>query len=631
MGIVVLCVAALAPVSNASEMGEAAANQVSLASYQVLLDDWLYTHAGDDRGYGPEHDLARNNIAYLFGTYGFTVTLEPFSYGGTYYNVVAEKLGTTYPDQIYVVGAHFDSVNNPGADDDASGVALLLEAARILGSYDSDYTIRFIAFDREEQGLIGSTAYVNNHDDEDIRGMVQADMVAYDPGTNHARIYGRTTSNPIKTALGTAITSYSGGLSWGDYGWISASDHAPFDAAGFQACLLIEGEVWNNPYYHTQQDNVDNPANINYGYAVKMTRSVVGFLVDQAGVEVPVDALDFEYPDGLPEYASPAGGTRVRVVVTGLGTEVPDPGTGLLHYNVGAGWQTEAMEVVAPSVYDAVLPGSACGEQVRFYFSAESLTGQTYSDPWDAPANSHAATAAYGVTVALEETFDSAPAGWVGQPQWAFGQPLGGGGEYGGPDPTSGHTGSKVYGYNLAGDYANYLPETHLTSAAIDCTGLVNTHLVFWRWLGVEQPTYDHAYVRVSTNGTTWTTIWQNASEIADTSWHLMDLDISALADDRPVVYLRWTMGATDSSWRYCGWNLDDVQLVASNCAPLADGDHDGDGDVDLLDAAELQVCYSGSANDYPDGLGCESFDFDADLDVDPPDYAAFYSRFEGP
>ena len=157
---------------------------------------------------------------------------------------------------------------------------------------------------------------------------------------------------------------------------------------------------------------------------------------------------------------------------------------------------------------------------------------------------------------------DSNP-GWSTEGLWAWGQPTGQGGQYGEPDPTSGYTGSNVYGYNLNGDYENYLSERHLTSTAIDCTNLSDVHLKFWRWLGVEQPTYDHAYVRVSNNGSSWTTVWQNSGTVSDSSWTQQEYDISSIADGEPTVYLRWTMGTTDSGWQYCGWNIDDVEIWA--------------------------------------------------------------------
>jgi hypothetical protein len=159
-----------------------------------------------------------------------------------------------------------------------------------------------------------------------------------------------------------------------------------------------------------------------------------------------------------------------------------------------------------------------------------------------------------------ELTLDTNP-GWTTEGLWAFGQPTGGGGDNGGPDPTAGYTGVNVYGYNLAGGYENSLSETNLTSTAIDCSGRSNVHLKFWRWLGVEQPTYDHAYIQISNNGTNWVVVWQNNGEVDDLTWKNVDIDISAVADNQATVYLRWTMGSTDSSYTYCGWNIDDIQL----------------------------------------------------------------------
>jgi hypothetical protein len=85
--------------------------------------------------------------------------------------------------------------------------------------------------------------------------------------------------------------------------------------------------------------------------------------------------------------------------------------------------------------------------------------------------------------------------------------------------------------------------------------------LKFRRWLGVEQSIYDHAYLRISTDGSDRTTIWENTGEITDSSWSLHEYDISPVADGQPTVYLQWTMGPTDGGWRYCGWNIDDVEI----------------------------------------------------------------------
>jgi len=164
-------------------------------------------------------------------------------------------------------------------------------------------------------------------------------------------------------------------------------------------------------------------------------------------------------------------------------------------------------------------------------------------------------------------TLDEDP-GWTYEGQWAFGVPTGGGGENGYPDPTGGHTGDNVCGYNLSGDYPGGLDPTHVTTGPIDCSDLAQTQLRFWRWLGVEVPLYDHAFVSVSTDGENWTDVWENQTEITDSEWTLVELDVSGVVDDQEAVYLRWTMGETDLTSHYCGWNIDDVEILAHDIIP---------------------------------------------------------------
>jgi len=217
-------------------------------------------------------------------------------------------------------------------------------------------------------------------------------------------------------------------------------------------------------------------------------------------------------------------------------------------------------------------------------------------------------------------TLDTNP-GWTTQGLWAWGPPTGGGGSHGNPDPTGGHTGTNVYGYNLNGDYTNSMSEMHLTSTAIDCSEISSVSLKFWRWLGVERNRYDHAYVRVSNNGTNWTTIWQNSDvELTDSSWVQQTFDIAAIADHQPTVYLRWTMGSTDGSWTYCGWNIDDIEIWG--LAPGVPGDCNGDYKVDLDDYVDLAACLSGPT--APVSGGCECFDLDGNERVDLLDFSQF-------
>jgi hypothetical protein len=165
-------------------------------------------------------------------------------------------------------------------------------------------------------------------------------------------------------------------------------------------------------------------------------------------------------------------------------------------------------------------------------------------------------------SVIIEWDLETNP-GWDTENQWAFGVPQGQGGQHGCPDPTSGHTGSNVYGFNLNGDYPNNMPAYNLTSEAVDLSGYYNTELRFWRWLGVESSEYDHAHILVSSDAVNWETIWSNpSSETSDNSWVQVSYDISSTADNEDSVYVRWVMGTTDGGWTYCGWNIDDIQIL---------------------------------------------------------------------
>ncbi|HLB73032.1 MAG TPA: C25 family cysteine peptidase [Sedimentisphaerales bacterium] len=173
-------------------------------------------------------------------------------------------------------------------------------------------------------------------------------------------------------------------------------------------------------------------------------------------------------------------------------------------------------------------------------------------------------------TVQYSWNMDANP-GWKTTGQWAWGQPTGGGGEHGGPDPTSGYTGNNVYGYNLNGDYPNNMQPSFLATVPINCSNLTRVSLRFQRWLGVENNAYDHATIQVSNDRINWTTIWENqSSDISDAAWTLQEFDISEVADGQPQVFIRWTMGPTDGSYRFCGWNIDDVEILAVRPEPSA-------------------------------------------------------------
>ena len=212
--------------------------------------------------------------------------------------------------------------------------------------------------------------------------------------------------------------------------------------------------------------------------------------------------------------------------------------------------------------------------------------------------------------------------GWQTEGDWAFGQPSGQGGAYGSPDPDGGYTGSNVYGYNLSGDYPSGLWDTNLTTGAIDCSNLSHVKLRFRRWLGVNGS--DHTSVRVSTDGDFFLYVWFNEDAVYDSEWQLVELELP-YADGEPTVYLQWSMGATYLGGA-CGWNIDDVEILAVAAGIPCPWDINGSGEVDPLDSG-LAKTYFGCAVGTGDPV-CDACDVNGSGEVDPLDIGVIKSNF---
>ena len=240
-------------------------------------------------------------------SFGLQVEVRSFTSSyGTHYNVVATQTGVAYPNAYYVIGAHYDSAGTPGADDNASGVAGVMEIARILSTYRTDYTIKYMAFDMEEYGLYGSWAYASTHWTDDIRGMISMDMIAFKGGgygCDLESVYG--SSFPFRLAVQAAVYEYGNGLVPTLAPGYGGSDHYPFEIAGHPACLLIESSYESNPCYHLPCDSVDRPNYVDYAYACNMTRVVAGFLADHAVIH-PEDCDNNGILDDLEILADPS-------------------------------------------------------------------------------------------------------------------------------------------------------------------------------------------------------------------------------------------------------------------------------------------------------------------------------------
>ncbi len=178
---VVACVAAVfcpipATLADALPAVQAIVNQISQTQYEgyhLTVENMglgLYGGASYNMGYrnrqgaaGPGSLGNQETRLYLQDTLagmGLGVSTQ-----GTSYNVIGELPGVVNPDQVIIVSAHYDRVSGdrPGGDDNASGTAGMLEVARVLSQYPFGATIRFVGFNAEENGLLGSKDYVSNY------------------------------------------------------------------------------------------------------------------------------------------------------------------------------------------------------------------------------------------------------------------------------------------------------------------------------------------------------------------------------------------------------------------------------------------------------------------------------------
>jgi len=276
---------------------------------------------------GPRYTAAEQalTLAYIeaeLTSYGYAVAHQT---AGSSENLIAAIEGDVDPNRVFVVGAHFDTVSgSPGADDDASGVAAVLEIARVLVGRRSDYTIHLVFFALEEVGMAGSETYAQTASTGavDVIGMVSLDMIAYTCDTPGCQftipdIPGCLDfANPIPdvgTFIGAVSNTASADL-LADFamrarrhvpplevetGTVAGagecfpdsrrSDHKSFWDEGFPAMVLGDGGEARNPHYHQASDTL---ATLDIPFAANVTRAVM--------VSAAIDAhLDFE-PSAVP-------------------------------------------------------------------------------------------------------------------------------------------------------------------------------------------------------------------------------------------------------------------------------------------------------------------------------------------
>lgn len=209
------------------------------------------------------NDLAAGYIFEKLTSFGLNPMKLDYDVDGT--NVVAVQYGTEFPNEFYFICAHYDGVTYYCADDNASGTATVLEAARILSNVEFPYSIVYALWDEEEIGLLGSHNYAKEAKamGMDIGGVVNIDMIGYDSDDDglveiHSNM--NTSSAAIANVMQNINSEYNLTMdvvvqSPGT----GASDHSSFWEYGYGAVLLIEG-YWSddfNPFYHSVNDRVD--------------------------------------------------------------------------------------------------------------------------------------------------------------------------------------------------------------------------------------------------------------------------------------------------------------------------------------------------------------------------------------
>lgn len=279
-----------------------------------------------------ELDDAQNWIVGKYQSYGYQdITLDPFSYvGATTNNVIVKKEGCLYPNTYLIIDGHYDTKNGPGTNDNGSGTAIILELARILKDVPTNYSILFIHFSGEEDGLIGSTHYVNNTvvpTNMDIRLVFNIDEVGGVAGmTNNTITCEEDTGSPMSNnaassqataELATCVGLYSNLQTQISYAY--SSDYMPFEDNG----EIITGfyETNESTYPHSINDSLSKMDPV---YVFEVGKAAAGGALHFAEGIAPTEltevaCFEFESPSG--NYVWDATGLYYDTIPSALGCD----------------------------------------------------------------------------------------------------------------------------------------------------------------------------------------------------------------------------------------------------------------------------------------------------------------------
>ena len=324
-------------------------DSVTISGSRYLITSRSYNH--------PHNNLAADYFYETLQDLGLTTYNQIYSTNGR--NVYAIQTGTDYPEQQFIICAHYDdmpfSLLAPGADDNASGCAAVLEAARILSQQPTPYTVIYALWDEEEIGLIGSAYYAQQafQAGTNIRGVINLEMFGWD-GNDDGRIdvHTQPIGNSVELAnlLNYLENQYQIGLSPVIYNpGTTASDHSSFWNYGYGAIVFSEAFFGGdfNPYYHTSDDRISH---FNLGYFFALSRLAVATISQLAyhntvlGIEEDPNSvtdafiLEQNYPNPFNpvttiEFVLPQGNYVDLKIYNALGKEI----TALVSENLTAG------------------------------------------------------------------------------------------------------------------------------------------------------------------------------------------------------------------------------------------------------------------------------------------------------
>ncbi|MBD3333584.1 M28 family peptidase [candidate division GN15 bacterium] len=459
-------------------------NQDSLQSYTERLQAFLERVSGTDSS-----AAARDWIADQLTNYGYdSVVFDTFAahVGGSHTvceNVIAYKIGTRFPAQQIVIGAHRDAVHySPGADDNGSGTAGVLEMARVLKDIETDMTFIFCLFDAEEWGLYGSYHYA---EDARARGdsiilMFNMDMIGYYENTDQATVHhgDDTTFAQVFQDLADSLVGISGWLA----GTSPSSDHYPFQQNGFDVTYIQEAIF--SSVYHSPNDSTTY---MSFDYMTRMVKGGLATVYTVSQTAGPLPTLIFDFPSGLPGNIPPGDTVKFDVTVATAWEGEHVQGSGQLHYRIDGGvWQSKPMAVTGTHSYEAALPVVPCQSIVDYYISVDEATVGPYTSgdstyPYDA-------VGADALIAPLDDDFET-DLGWIVSGDaydgmWERGVPWGNSDAYGGGgDPKSDFDGSGqcyVTGNEEHADVDN--GTTYLTSPIINLDGATQARISYARW-----------------------------------------------------------------------------------------------------------------------------------------------------